>query len=160
MKKSFSFAKDITGEFKKFALRGSVIDLAVGVIVGAAFNKIVNSLVSDIIMPPLGFILGRVDFSELYLTLSSSKFESLAKAREAGVPVIAYGLFINALIAFVITAFAIFIVVKFINKLKDKNEKEPEATPTTRACPFCFTSVSVKASRCSACTEKIEPLSM
>ena len=160
MKKSVTFVKSIGDEFKKFALRGSVIDLAVGVIIGAAFNKIVNSLVTDIIMPPLGFILGRVDFSELFLTLSKQDFESLSKVREAGVPVIAYGLFINAMIAFLITAFAIFLLVKFINKLKDKNEKEPEATPTTRACPFCFTSVSVKASRCSACTEKIEPLSM
>ena len=160
MKEKLGFIKEVGSEFKKFALRGNVIDLAVGVIVGAAFNKIVSSLVSDTVMPPLGFILGRVDFSDLYFALSTQKFESLAKAKEAGVPVVSYGMFINALIAFIITAFAVFVLVKFINKLQAKNEKEPEKTATSRPCPFCFTAISVKAKKCPACTADIEPVSM
>ena len=156
MKNGISFIKEIGDEFKKFALRGSVIDLAVGVIIGAAFNKIVNSLVSDIIMPPLGFILGRVDFSDLYIDLSAQSFETLAKAKEAGVPVVAYGLFINAMIAFLITAFAIFLLVKFINKLKDRNEKKPPVTDSSKPCPFCLSSISKDASRCSQCTSYLD----
>jgi large conductance mechanosensitive channel len=157
MNEKIGLLKNIGLEFKKFALRGNVIDLAVGIIIGASFNKIVNSLVSDIVMPPLGFLLGRVDFSEFFFALSSKQFETIAEAKDAGVSVVAYGMFINALIAFIITAFAVFILVKAINKLQAKQEKEPEKTVSTRPCPFCFTSISIKAKRCPACTSDITP---
>jgi len=157
MDKKIGFIKSVGVEFKKFALRGNVIDLAVGVIIGAAFNKIVNSLVTDIVMPPLGFILGRVDFSDLFIALSSQEFATIADAKAAGVSVIAYGMFINALIAFIITAFAVFLLVKAINKMQAKEEKEPAKTATTRPCPFCYTSISLKAKRCPACTSEVTP---
>ena len=157
MKEKFGVVKSIANEFQKFALRGSVIDLAVGIIIGAAFNKIVNSLVTDIIMPPLGFLMGRVDFTDFYIGLSSKHFETLADAKAAGVVTVNYGMFINNLIAFIITAFAVFLLVKGINKLKDVYEKEPPKTKNTRPCPYCLTVVSVKASRCSACTSTLEP---
>lgn len=157
MQEKIGLIKSVGVEFKKFALRGNVIDLAVGVIIGAAFNKIVNSLVTDIVMPPLGFILGRVDFSDLFVALSGQDFATLADAKTAGVPVIAYGMFINVLIAFIITAFAVFLLVKAINKMQEKEEKEPAKTDTTRACPFCFSKISVKAKRCPACTSEVTP---
>ncbi len=157
MDKKIGFIKSMGVEFKKFALRGNVIDLAVGIIIGAAFNKIVSSLVSDIIMPPLGFVLGRVDFADFYISLTSQKFESVAAAKAAGAPIIAYGLFINAFIAFLVTAFAVFIMVKAINKMQEDEAKEPAKTDTTRPCPFCFTKISVKASKCPACTSSVDP---
>lgn len=148
--------KKILQEFKTFALRGNVTDLAVGIIIGASFNSIVNSLVNDIIMPPIGLILGQVDFSELYINLGSGSFESLSAAKEAGAPVVSYGLFINALISFLITAFAVFILVRIINKLKSKEEKNPQPTPSTKPCPYCFNQVPIKATRCPFCTSIIE----
>lgn len=157
MDKKIGFIKEVGVEFKKFALRGNVIDLAVGIIIGAAFNKIVSSLVSDIIMPPLGFVLGRVDFADFYIPLTSQEFESVAAAKAAGAPIIAYGLFINAFIAFLVTAFAVFLLVKAINKMQAKEDKEPTKTDTTRACPFCFSKISVKAKRCPACTSEVTP---
>lgn len=119
-------------EFKTFALRGNVIDLAVGIIIGAAFNSIVQSLVNDVVMPPIGWILGRVDFADLYINLGKDTFDSLSAAKAAGAPTINYGLFINALISFIITAWAVFLIVKLINRLRAKEEakpKEPEKTP-------------------------------
>ncbi len=157
MNEKIGLIKNIGLEFKKFALRGNVIDLAVGIIIGASFNKIVSSLVSDIVMPPLGFLLGRVDFSDFFIALSSQDFATIADAKAAGVSIIAYGMFLNTLIAFIITAFAVFLLVKAINKLQAKQEKEPEKTASTRACPFCFTSISLKAKRCPACTSEVTP---
>jgi large conductance mechanosensitive channel len=125
-------AKEVSGffqEFKEFALRGNVVDLAVGLIIGAAFGAIVNSLVADVIMPPLGLVIGQVDFSDLFINLSGQDYPSLAAAREAGAPVIAYGAFINAVINFIIVALAIFVVVKGMNRLRRKQEQAPEEVP-------------------------------
>ena len=116
-------------EFKEFAMRGNVVDLAVGLVIGAAFGAIVNSLVNDIIMPPIGLVMGNVDFSDLFTNLSGQEYASLAAAREAGAPVIAYGAFINVVINFVIVALAIFLVVKAMNRLRRKQEQAPEETP-------------------------------
>lgn len=143
-------------EFKKFALRGSVIDLAIGIVIGASFNQIVNSIVNDIIMPPIGFLLGNVDFSELYITLGSESYESLSLAKAAGAPTINYGIFINITISFVITAFAVFLLVKFINRLRERNDKKEEISkPKTKDCPFCFSSINLKAIKCPNCTSKL-----
>lgn len=141
-------------EFKEFAMRGNVIDLAIGVIIGAAFGKIVASLVSDIIMPPIGLIMGGVDFSNLFINLSSTTYASLAEAQAAGAPTINYGLFINTIIHFLIVAFAIFMVVRQINKLQRKPEA-PEA-PSTKECPYCASSIVVKAMRCPYCTSELK----
>jgi large conductance mechanosensitive channel len=116
-------------EFKEFAMRGNVIDLAVGIIIGAAFGKIVTSFVSDVIMPPIGLLMGNVDFGDLYINLGSGTFESLAAAEAAGAPVIKYGIFINTVLDFVIVAFAIFVVIRAMNKLKKKQESAPPAPP-------------------------------
>jgi large conductance mechanosensitive channel len=116
-------------EFKEFAMRGNVVDLAVGIVIGAAFGAIVNSLVNDVIMPPIGLVMGSVDFSDLFINLSGQDYPSLAAARAAGAPVIAYGTFINAVINFVIVAFAIFLVIKGMNQLRRKQENAPEAPP-------------------------------
>jgi large conductance mechanosensitive channel len=116
-------------EFKEFAMRGNVVDLAVGLVIGAAFGTIVTSLVNDVIMPPIGLVMGNVDFSDLFINLSGQEYASLAAAREAGAPVIAYGAFINVLINFVIVALAIFLVVKAMNRLRRKQEQAPEETP-------------------------------
>lgn len=136
-------------EFKRFALKGSVLDLAVGVVVGAAFNQIVTSLVNDVLMPPLGFIVGKVDFSSLFINLSRTPYESLAAAREAGAPVIAYGLFLNNVLNFVIVAFAVFLLVRQVNRWRPTPPAEP---PKTRECPYCLSTVPVKATRCAHCT--------
>lgn len=143
-------------EFREFITRGNVIDLAVGIIIGAAFTKIVDSLVNDIIMPPLGIILGKVDFSNLFINLDSSKsVVSVAQAKTLGVATINYGIFINVIIQFLIIAFVIFLLVKGINRLR----REKPADPTTQDCPFCYTEIPLKATRCPACTSdlKIEP---
>lgn len=143
-------------EFREFALRGNVIDLAVAVIIGAAFGKIVTSLVNDIIMPPLGLLLGGVDFSDLFINLSGGDYASLAAAKEAGAATINYGLFINIVIEFLIVAFAIFIVVRQIIRLKRFYEQAPVApAPTQKACPFCFTNIPIKATRCPNCTSQL-----
>jgi large conductance mechanosensitive channel len=144
-------------EFKEFALRGNVIDLAIGVIIGAAFGKIVSSLVNDILMPPIGLILGKVDFTNLFLSLNGQQYASLAAAQAAGAPTLNYGLFINNVIDFVIVAFVIFLLIRQINKLTVKKEV-PAAEPTTRECPYCLTQISVKASRCPNCTSEVKPL--
>lgn len=136
-------------EFKTFAARGNVLDLAVGVIVGAAFGKIVTSLVNDVIMPPIGLLLGQVDFSGLYVNLSGKAYDTLAAAKAAGAPTINYGLFINALIDFLIVAFVIFLLVRQINKMVAK------PAVTTKECPRCVSAIPLKATRCPHCTSDI-----
>lgn len=146
-------------EFKTFAMRGNVIDMAVGIIIGAAFGKIVDSLVKDIIMPPLGWLLGRVDFTNLYFVLpvdgKLEQFDSLEAAQAAGAVTINYGLFINTLISFVLVAFAVFLLIKGINKLKDDKAEEVAAEPTTKECPYCCSTISIKATKCPNCTSQL-----
>jgi large conductance mechanosensitive channel len=142
-------------EFKEFAMRGNVLDLAIGIIIGAAFGKIITSLVNDIIMPPIGLILGRVDFSNLFINLSGQSFASLAEAKAAGAPTINYGMFLNTVIDFVIVAFAIFLLVRFINRLSRQPEATP-AAPTTRECPFCVSMIPLRATRCPQCTSTLQ----
>ncbi|MBI2577912.1 MAG: large-conductance mechanosensitive channel protein MscL [Candidatus Wildermuthbacteria bacterium] len=154
IKKSTPAAK-FFNEFKEFAVKGNVVDLAVGIILGAAFNGVVNSLVKDVIMPPIGWFVGNVDFAELYVSLSGGDHASLTAAQQAGAVVVAYGRFINALIGFVITAFAVFVLVKQINMVRRKREKEPMRTPTTKPCSYCFSEISIKASRCPHCTSQL-----
>jgi large conductance mechanosensitive channel len=140
-------------EFREFAMRGNVVDLAVGIIVGTAFNNVVNSLVKDIVMPPIGLALNHVDFSNLYVSLNGKAYDSLAVAQQAGAPTINYGTFINTTISFLITAFVVFMLVRYMNKLRHHDEKKP--SPTTKPCPFCLTPVPLKATRCPACTSQI-----
>ncbi|TSK06967.1 MAG: large conductance mechanosensitive channel protein MscL [Geobacter sp.] len=135
-------------EFKKFALKGNVLDLAIAVVIGAAFGKIVSSFVADIITPPIGKLLGNMDFSSLFLNLSSTPVRSVAEAKAAGVPVIAYGLFLNAIFDFLIIAFALFLVVRQINRLMPA----PPPPVTTKECPYCCSMIPVKATRCPNCT--------
>ena len=149
-------------EFKTFAIKGNVIDMAVGIIIGAAFGKVVNSVVADIIMPPMGWIMGKVDFTNLYLTLPNaqgeiSQYPSLAAAQAAGAVTINYGLFINTIINFVIVAFAVFLLIKFINKLRATVEKKEEVIEetTTKECPKCFSTINIKATKCPHCTSEI-----
>ena len=141
-------------EFKEFTMRGNVIDLAVGVIIGGAFGKIVNSLVNDIIMPPIGMLLKGVNFSSLFFPLDGNKYASLADAQAAGAPTLNYGLFINNIIDFVIVAFVIFLMIRAINRMKKK--PAPATTElTSKDCPFCFTSIPVLATRCPHCTSQL-----
>ena len=146
-------------EFKEFAMRGNVIDMAVGIVIGAAFGTIVKSLVSDIIMPPIGLLLGKVDFSNLFAVLKQGEtvagpYTSLVEAQAAGAVTINYGVFISTLISFIVIAFAIFIVIRNMNKLK-KKEVAPPAEPITKDCPYCLTSISIKATRCPHCTSQL-----
>jgi large conductance mechanosensitive channel len=145
-------------EFRDFIARGNVIDLAVGVVIGAAFGRIVTSLVEGVIMPPFGLVLGRIDFSSLFYALDVSKGVpmSLADAKAKGVPVIAYGQFINDIIAFVIVAFAVFLLVKQVNRIKSSVDRpSPTAAPTTKECAYCASTISIKATRCPHCTSTI-----
>lgn len=142
-------------EFKEFALRGSVLDLAIGVIIGAAFGKIITSLVNDIIMPPIGLLLGKVDFSSLYWNISGQSFASLADAQKVGAPTINYGIFLNTIIQFIIIAFVIFLIIRAINRM---SRPKPVVEPDTRECPHCFTAISKKADRCPNCTSEIQPM--
>jgi large conductance mechanosensitive channel len=141
-------------EFNKFVMRGNVLDLAVGVIIGAAFGKIVGSLVNDVIMPPIGLLLGGVNFANLFLNLSGGSYATLAAAKEAGAATINYGLFINTIIEFLIVAFALFFIIKTVNQMQPKKEQAP-AAPTTKECPFCGTSIPVQAKRCPNCTSQL-----
>jgi large conductance mechanosensitive channel len=146
-------------EFKKFAMRGNVVDMAVGIIVGGAFGTIVNSLVSDVIMPPIGLLLGGVDFSNLFFVLKSKagllspdgllggSFKTLTEAQAAGAVTLNYGLFLNSVVSFLIVAFAVFLLIKGLNKLHHEKEA-PAAAPTTKDCPFCFSTIAIKATRC------------
>jgi large conductance mechanosensitive channel len=146
-------------EFKTFIMRGNVLDLAIGIIIGGAFGKIITSLVTDIIMPPIGLLLGKVDFSNLYLNLSGKPFASLADAQAAGAATINYGLFLNTIIDFLIVAFIIFLIIRQVNRFTIKPAAPVEPVePATRECPYCFTEVSIKASRCPNCTSELKPL--
>jgi len=146
-------------EFKKFVMRGNVLDLAIGVIIGAAFGAVVKSLVDDIIMPPIGLLLGRVDFSNLFIVLRAGgvagPYATLAAAQEAGAVTINYGLFINTVTGFVIVAFAIFLIIRAANKLQ-REEEAPPAEPTTKECPYCATTIPIVATRCPHCTSELE----
>jgi len=148
-------------EFRDFIARGNVIDLAVGVIIGAAFGKIVTTLVEGIIMPPIGMLLGKIDFSNLFIVLDRSLPAdkvplTLKAATEAAVPVIAYGRFINDVISFLIVAAAVFLLVKQVNRIKSSVDKpQPSAAPTTKECPFCASTISIKATRCPNCTSQL-----
>lgn len=139
-------------EFKEFAMRGSVLDMAVGIVIGAAFGRIITSFVEDILMPPLGLLLGKVDFSNLHVSLTGKTYESLAAAKAAGAATLNYGLFFNHLVNFTIVAFAIFILIRQVNRLK---REQPAAAPVTRDCPFCLSAVAIKATRCPNCTSQL-----
>lgn len=138
-------------EFKEFAMRGNVLDLAIGIIIGGAFGKIITSFVNDLLMPPIGLLLGKVDFSSLYINLSGQAFPSLAAAKEAGAATINYGLFLNTVLDFIIVAFAVFLLVRQVNRWTAK-----PVTPTTKECPFCYSTIALKATRCPHCTSEIK----
>ena len=145
-------------EFKEFAMRGNVVDMAVGIVIGAAFGGIVNSFVSDVIMPPVGLFLGSVDFSSLFLVLKEGKvagpYESLAPAKAAGAVTLNYGVFFNTIISFLIITFAVFLLIKNINRMKKK--EDASAVPTTKECPYCLSAVPLKAVRCPQCTSELK----
>lgn len=146
-------------EFKEFAVKGNVVDMAVGIIIGGAFGTIVKSLVADVIMPPIGMLMGNVDFAQLFLVLNSGtasgSYATVAEAQAAGAVTINYGVFINNVISFVIVAFAVFMLIKSINRLKKEEEEAPPEEPTTRDCPHCFSTISLKATRCPQCTSEL-----
>jgi len=145
-------------EFKEFAMRGNVVDMAVGIIIGGAFGTIVKSLVTDVMMPPIGLLLGGVDFSDLFITLkegaTAGPYATLAAAQAAGAVTVSYGLFLNAVISFLIVAFAVFVLIKGINKLQREKET-PAAEPTTKECPRCLSTIAIKATRCPHCTSEL-----
>jgi len=140
-------------EFKQFVARGNVVDLAIGVIIGAAFGKIVTSFVNDILMPPIGLLLGNVNFADLFITLSGGAYATLEEAQAAGAVTINYGLFINTIIDFLIIAFVIFLLVKQVNRLK---QPEPSVEPKTKECPYCLSEIPIKATRCPHCTSELD----
>lgn len=156
--------KNIFSEFKKFAMRGNVMDMAVGIIIGAAFTKIVDSLVKDILMPPLGLLMGKIDFANLFFVLKDgtpeAPYASIDAAKAAGAVTLNVGFFINAIISFVIVAFAVFILIKIMNTLQEKLDKKEEpatpAEPTTKKCPYCDSEISIKATKCPHCTADLE----
>jgi large conductance mechanosensitive channel len=139
-------------EFRDFAMKGNVLDMAIGVIIGGAFGKIVSSLVSDVLMPPIGLLMGKVDFSSLFLNLSGTPQPSLIAAKAAGAPTINYGVFLQATFDFIIIAFVIFMLVKQVNRLK---KPEPIAAPTTKDCPQCLSTIPIKATKCAHCTSNV-----
>ncbi len=153
--------KNLANEFKKFAMRGNVIDMAVGIIIGAAFGKIVDSLVKDVIMPPIGLLLGKVDFTNLFLVLKDgatpAPYNSLSAAQDAGAVTMNLGLFVNAVISFLIVAFAVFILIKAINELQAKMDKKEaqQIVKTTKSCPYCCSEIPLNASRCPHCTSEL-----
>ena len=157
----FNFLKKNIEEFKTFAIKGNVIDMAVGIIIGAAFGKVVDSMVKDVIMPPLGWLLGKVDFTNMYFTIpfnvDTSAYNSLEAVQNAGIVTVNYGLFFNTIISFVLVAFAVFMLIKAINKLKSAAEKkeEVEEAATTKTCPRCFSTIDIKATKCPHCTADI-----
>jgi large conductance mechanosensitive channel len=147
-------------EFKEFAMRGNVLDMAVGIIIGGAFGTIVKSMVDDVIMPPIGLALGNVDFANLFIVLkdganAAAPYASLADAKAAGAVSINYGMFINNVVSFVIVAFCVFLLIRAMNRLK-RAEEAPAAAPTTRDCPFCYSAIPLKASRCPQCTSEVK----
>jgi large conductance mechanosensitive channel len=146
-------------EFKEFIMRGNVMDMAVGIIIGAAFGTIVKSLVADVIMPPIGLLLGNVDFANMFVLLKAGStpgpYATVAAANEAGAVTLNYGVFVNTIISFVIVGFAIFMVVKGVNRLR-RQKPAPAAAPTTKDCPHCFTAIPIKAMRCPNCTSELK----
>jgi large conductance mechanosensitive channel len=147
----------IVSEFKEFAMKGNVVDLAVGVIIGGAFGKIVDSLVKDIVMPMVGRLLGGVDFRHLYLNLGDKAFETLEAAEKAGAPILKYGAFINTVVDFIIIAFAIFMAIKVMNRIKRAESAAPApAEPATRECPHCLSAIPLRATRCPHCTSQLQ----
>ena len=146
-------------EFKEFAVKGNVLDMAVGIIIGAAFGTIVRSFVDDVIMPPIGIMIGNVDFSALFILLKEGNtpppYNTLAEAKNAGAVVLAIGNFVNNIISFVIVAFSVFILVKSVNQLRRKKEDIPAAAPTTKDCQYCYSTIPVKAVRCPSCTSEL-----
>ncbi|HHO49157.1 MAG TPA: large conductance mechanosensitive channel protein MscL [Desulfobacteraceae bacterium] len=145
-------------EFKEFAMRGNVVDMAVGIIIGGAFGTIVQSLVADVLMPPIGMLLGGVDFANFFLTLkegtAAGPYATLAAAQEAGAVVISYGVFINAVISFLIVAFAVFLLIRGINRMQ-REQEAPPSEPTTKDCPSCFSAIPIQAIRCPHCTSEL-----
>jgi large conductance mechanosensitive channel len=141
-------------EFKEFIMKGNVLDLAIGVIIGGAFGKIVSSLVTDVLMPPIGMLLGKVDFSSLYINLSGGSYPSLAEAQKAGAATLNFGLFLNNIINFLIIAVVIFLIIKQVNRMQ-KPAAQPAVEPTTKECPYCKTSIAIKAIRCPNCTSQL-----
>ncbi len=144
-------------EFKEFAMRGNVLDMGVGVVIGAAFGKIVNSLVEDVIMPPLGLLIGRVNLSGLFISLSGKRYASLAEAKAAGAATINVGLFINTVLNFIIVAFAVFLLIRAVNRMQRQKQAAPAVGPTTATCSFCYSTIPIKATRCPHCTSMLEP---
>lgn len=139
-------------EFREFAMRGNLLDLALGIVIGTAFGRIISSLVSDVIMPPIGLALGGLDFANLFVTLKGGPFPSVAAAKAAGAPTINYGVFINTIIDFVIVAFVMFLVIRQVNRMR----RQPEGTPTTKSCPYCVSTIPLKAVRCPNCTSDLK----
>jgi len=139
-------------EFKEFAMKGNVLDMAVGIIIGAAFGKIITSFVSDVLMPPLGLLLGKMDFSSLFVNLSGQDYPTIAAAKAAGAATLNYGIFINTIIDFLIVAFAIFLLIRQVNKMK---RQPPAAAPNTKDCPYCASAIPIPASRCPHCTSQL-----
>ncbi|WP_269618609.1 large-conductance mechanosensitive channel protein MscL [Zhongshania sp. BJYM1] len=147
-------------EFKKFAMRGNVVDMAVGIIIGGAFTTIVKSMVADIIMPPIGIMMGGVDFADLFVTIKegtevAGPYVNLAAAKAAGAVTINYGTFINTVISFIIVAFSVFMLIKGMNNMKRKEEEAAPAEPTTKECPHCISQIAIKATRCPSCTSEL-----
>lgn len=146
-------------DFKEFAMRGNVLDMAVGIIIGAAFGTIVNSLVQDVIMPPIGLLLGNVDFSNIFVVLKEGKvagpYASMAAAKAAGAVTLNFGVFVNTIISFLIVAFAVFLLIRTVNRLR-RQEEAPPAVPTTKECTYCFSSIPIKATRCPQCTSELK----
>lgn len=139
-------------EFKAFVMRGNVVDMAIGIIIGLAFGKIVTSLVNDVIMPSIGLLLGKIDFANLFINISGQSFPTLVAAKAAGAATINYGMFINTIIDFIIVAFVIFIIVRQLNRMK---KPAPVAAPSTKECPFCYSAIPIKATRCPNCTSQL-----
>ena len=140
-------------EFKAFAMRGNVLDMAIGIIIGAAFGKVVSSFVADVLMPPIGLLLGGLDFSSLFISLSGQAFPTVAAAKAAGAPTINYGIFISTVLDFIIVAFVIFLLIRQVNRMK---KPEAPAAPTTKDCPYCLSKIPIKAARCAHCTSDVK----
>lgn len=143
-------------EFKEFALRGNVLDMAVGIIIGGAFGKIVSSFVTDVVMPPIGLLLGKVDFSSLFINISGTPYTALADAKAAGAATINYGLFLNSVVDFVLVAFAIFLLIRQVNRFNRQKEAAVPAPPSAKDCPYCITSIPLAATRCPHCTSELK----
>ena len=139
-------------EFREFAMRGNLLDMAIGIVIGAAFGRIISSLVNDVIMPPIGLVLGGFDFANLFVALKGGPFASVAAAKAAGAPTINYGVFINTIVDFIIVAFAVFLLIRGINRAR----REPEAAPTTKSCPYCVSTIPLAAVRCPYCTSELK----